>query len=223
MNNYNNDGYSIVEALISIFMIDKGEIKLLLFKKKDEPYKGYWMLPGSELKNTESLEENINNYVLKYCGFSDIYIEQSSVFSEVDRLPNNRVIAISYLGLIDSISVDLKQETFETIESEWFNIELIPKVIYDHDIIIENNIKQLREKIINSNILKILFPSDFTLPELQKVYEQILGKKLDRRNFRKKFITFGLIEDTGYKNEGYTGRPAKLYRFKENLDEINLF
>lgn len=223
MNNYNNEGYSIVEALISIFMIDKGEIKLLLFRKKDEPYKGYWMLPGSVLKNTESLEENINNYVLKYCGFSDIYIEQSSVFSEVDRLPNNRVIAISYLGLIDSISVDLKQETSETIESEWFNIELIPKVIYDHDIIIENNIKQLREKIINSNILKILFPSDFTLPELQKVYEQILGKKLDRRNFRKKFITFGLIEDTGYKNEGYTGRPAKLYRFKENLDEINLF
>ena len=75
----------------------------------------------------------------------------------------------------------------------------------------------------NSNILKILFPSDFTLPELQRLYEQILGKKLDRRNFRKKFINLGLIEDTGDKNEGAAGRPAKLYRLKEQIEERNLF
>ena len=78
-------------------------------------------------------------------------------------------------------------------------------------------------KIVNTNILKSLFPSDFTLPELQNVYESILNRTLDRRNFRKKFINLGLIEDTGYKNEGYNGRPAKLYRFKENIKERDLF
>ncbi len=223
MNNYNNEGYSIIEALISIFTVSKGEIRILLFKKKDDPYKGYWMLPGGILGNEESFFENIRNSILDGFGFSDIYMEQGLVFSEIDRIPDKRVVAITYLGLIDSISVEIKQEIPEGIESEWFNINLIPKTIYDHCDIIEKSIEQLRRRIINSNILKILFPSDFTLPELQKVYEQILGKKLDRRNFRKKFISFGLIEDTGYKNEGYTGRPAKLYRFKDNLEEMTLF
>ena len=89
--------------------------------------------------------------------------------------------------------------------------------------ILNKNIKYLYSKIINSNILKILFPSDFTLPELQKVYEQVLDKPLDRRNFRKKFIALDLVEDTLEKNTGFNGRPAKLYRFKDDIKERNLF
>ncbi|HHU54211.1 MAG TPA: NUDIX hydrolase [Mollicutes bacterium] len=223
MNNFNNEGYSIIESLISIFTIDKGKVKVLLFRKKDEPYKGYWMLPGGILKANESLEESISDYVVENCGFSNLYTEQCHVFSDVERIPDKRVVAITCIGLIDSISVELKQEIPDSIESEWFNISAIPKTIYDHGMIIDKSVDCLRERIINSNVLKILFPSDFTLPELQKVYEQILGKELDRRNFRKKFINLGLIEDTGYKNEGYTGRPAKLYRFKENIEERDLF
>ena len=78
-------------------------------------------------------------------------------------------------------------------------------------------------RIINSNILKILFPSDFALPELQKIYESVLNIKIDRRNFRKKLINLGYIIPTGELNEGYTGRPAKLYRFNEEKEERNLF
>ena len=81
----------------------------------------------------------------------------------------------------------------------------------------------LKRKIVNINILKILFPSDFTLPEIQKVYEQILGKTFDRRNFRKKFIALDLLEDTNEKNIGFNGRPAKLYRFKDNIKQVDLF
>ncbi|MDD2181609.1 MAG: hypothetical protein PHW32_04495 [Bacilli bacterium] len=223
MDNYNSEENSIIESLISIFTVNKGEVKILLFRKKTEPYKGYWMLPGNVLKSNESLEENINEYVLLKCGFSELYIEQCLVFSEINRIPDKRVVATTCIGLIDSKSVELKQEISSTIESEWFNISAIPKTIYDHAEIIGKSIDYLKERIINSNILKILFPSDFTLPELQKVYEQILDTELDRRNFRKKFINLGLIEDTGYKNEGYTGRPAKLYRFKENFEGKNLF
>ena len=99
------------------------------------------------------------------------------------------------------------------------------KALYSaiHEMILNKNIKYLYSKIINSNILKILFPSDFTLPELQKVYEQVLDKPLDRRNFRKKFIALDLVEDTLEKNTGFNGRPAKLYRFKDDIKERNLF
>ena len=84
-------------------------------------------------------------------------------------------------------------------------------------------INYVKKKLVNTSTLKILFPSDFTLPELQRIYEQILDKTLDRRNFRKKFITMGLIEDTGYTNTGYNGRPSKLYGFKDDLKERELF
>ncbi len=223
MNNYNSEGYGIIETLISIFTVDKGTVKVLLFKKKQEPYKGYWMLPGDLLKPNESLDETINGYVIENCGFSNLHVEQCHVFSDVDRIPDTRIIANSYIGLIDSKSVELKQEIPSSIESEWFDIRNIPKTVYDHNYIVAASISYLKEKIVNSNILKILFPSDFTLPELQKVYEQILDRELDRRNFRKKFINMCLIEDTGYKNEGYTGRPAKLYKFKDDFEERNLF
>ena len=94
---------------------------------------------------------------------------------------------------------------------------------YDHEEIVKSAIIYLRKILVNSKMLKNLFPSDFTLPEIQKVCEQILGCKLDRRNFRKKFINLGLVVDTGYKNEGKNGRPGKLYRFTDEIKERDLF
>lgn len=221
-NQYNN--YSVtLETLISIFTIDKGDLKILLMRKKTEPFKGYWILPGNILSSDVTLEENITNTVTEELGLSNLSIEQCFCVSEVDRMLDKRVIATSYLGLIDSVSVELKLNTLESVEVSWFKINAIPKIAYDHEEIIKRTVEYLKTKIVNSNVLKNLFPSDFTLPEIQKVYEQILNRTLDRRNFRKKFINLDLIEDTGYKNEGFNGRPAKLYRFKENLKERNLF
>ncbi len=212
---------NLIETVISIFTVEKDVVKVLLFKKNDEPYKGYWMLPGSFLKTDETVEECINKTILKYSGLDGVYLKQSKVFSKVDRLLDKRIVAISFIGLIDPISIQLKEETSLELEVNWFDISNIPKMAYDHEDIIEANIGLLRDSIGNIDILKKFFPSDFTLPELQRVYEQILNKKFDRRNFRKKFIK--LIEDTGYKNEGFSGRPAKLYRFIENIEERELF
>jgi 8-oxo-dGTP diphosphatase len=223
MNDSSKEYSNIVETLISIFTIDKGKLKVLLLRKKTEPYKGYWTLPGGFLTDTETLEDNISDVVFDKCGIPNLFIEQAHVFSEINRNPDERIIACSFIGLIDSKSIEIKREERSNIESSWFTIDAIPKMGYDHEIIIENAIEHLRKKIVNSNVLKSLFPSDFTLPELQRVYEQILGQELDRRNFRKKFINLGLIEDTGYKNEGANGRPAKLYQFKEEIKERNLF
>ncbi|MEG0021492.1 MAG: hypothetical protein RSB77_01945 [Bacilli bacterium] len=214
---------NILETLISIFTIDKGELKVLLSRKKNDPFKGYWTLPGNFLKNTETIEENIENVILNNTGLNNVYIEQCFTFSNLNRNIEDRIIATTFIGLIDSKSVEMKNDLIKTNEFELFSIDEVPKMGYDHEEVITKNIEFLKKKIINSNVLKSLFPSDFTLPELQRVYEQILGKELDRRNFRKKFISLDLIEDTNEKNIGCNGRPAKLYRFKDEIKEINLF
>ncbi len=211
------------ETLISIFSVFDGELKVLLLRKKTEPYKGYWILPGNLLRCDETIENNITDAVYDLTGLTNVYIEQTYSFSALDRNPDYRLIAISHIGLVDSTTVEIKREERENVESEWFKITDLPKLAFDHEMILNKNIKYLYSKIINSNILKILFPRDFTLPELQKVYEQVLDKPLDRRNFRKKFIALDLVEDTLEKNTGFNGRPAKLYRFKDDIKERNLF
>ena len=117
----------------------------------------------------------------------------------------------------------LRKQERENLELAWFDINSIPKMGYDHDKIVEKLINYLKKRIIDSNILKILFPSDFTIPELQKVYEQLLDIQIDRRNFRKRILNSGYIVSTGDVNEGNMGRPAKLYRFNDNKEEGNIF
>ena len=146
-------------------------------------------------------------------------MEQNYTFSSIDRDPENRVVGVSYIGLVDNKKVKLNEE----LELNWFNLEELPKIGYDHKEIIESSKQLLKTKLVNTTILKNLFPNEFTLPELQSVFESIMNKKLDRRNFRKKFLTLNLIEETGNNSVGGSGRPAKLYKFKENIKDINLF
>lgn len=223
MSAFTKEHNNIIETLISIFTIDKGDLKVLLIKNKVDPYKGYWILPGTPLKNDETLEDNVTDAVLDQTGLLKVYIEQCYTFSNLSRCPDNRVIAVSFMGLVDSTSVEIKREERKDIESEWFKVVDIPKMGYDHEEIIKRDIEYLKKKIVNINILKNLFPSDFTLPELQKVYEQIFNKNLDRRNFRKKIVNMDLIEDTGEYNIGCNGRPAKLYHFKDDVKQVDLF
>lgn len=223
MEQTNENNSLACETLIGIFTVDSGVVKVLLSRKKTEPYKGYWTLIGKKLQIDETLEDNITDVVIDETGLSNIYIEQIHTFSSLDRNYSERTLSTVFIGLVDSKTVELKQYKENNGDFSWFSIDAIPKMGYDHDILLKYAIDYLRKKITNSNILKLLFPSDFTLPELQKVYEQILNITIDRRNFRKKFVSMNLIEDTGYKNEGFTGRPAKLYRFQDELKEKTLF
>ncbi len=223
MSSLKEDYSLMVETLIGVFTVDKGKVKILMMRKKTDPYKGYWILPGEMLNKNETLEDNITDVVCDKLGLPTMYIEQCYTFSNLNRHLDNRVLATSFIGLIDNITLVLKKQECDDIELEWFDINSIPKTGYDHDKIINKLIEYFKKRIINSNILKILFPSDFTLPELQKVYEQILNVSIDRRNFRKKLINLGYVIDTGDVNEGYMGRPAKLYRFNDELESRNLF
>ena len=213
----------LVETLINIFTVEKGNLKILLMKKQTNPYKGYWILPNNIVSNEETVDENVSSTVAGKLNLADIYLEQSHVFSKLDRDQEERVVGVSYIGLVDYVTANLKLENFPEIELAWFNISDIPKMGYDHEEVVKDAIVFLRKILVNSKVLKNLFPSDFTLPEIQKVYEQILGYKLDRRNFRKKFVNLGLVSDTGYKNEGNNGRPGKLYRFNDEIKERKLF
>lgn len=213
----------ILETLVSIFTVDKGSLKVLLMKKKTNPYHGYWILPSNIMTIKETLEDNIYSTINGRLGYPEMYLEQGHIFSNLDRDPDERIVGVSYLALIDSKTLEIKKEDRPDLELQWFNIDDIPKMGYDHEIIVKDSIKLLSKKLLNSKVLKNLFPSDFTLPEIQKVYEQILGRELDRRNFRKKFINLGLVTDTGDKNIGGNGRPGKLYRFNEDLRERDLF
>ena len=217
--NYNN----IIETLCSIFTVDEGEIKILLMRKNTDPYKGYWILPGELVKNDETMEDSITSAIIEQTGLTSIYLEQANSYSELDRNPEGRVIAFSFLGLIDSITAKLKRIEVEGVETNWFSIDSIPKMGYDHEIIVNKAIEILRKKINDYTFFKFLFPSDFTLPELQSVYEQLTRVKIDRRNFRKKILNSELVESTGDKNEGFTGRPAILYRFKSFNNDSNIF
>lgn len=223
MSKTNEKNSILLENRINIFTVENGNLKVLLQKKSKEPYKGYWELPGSLLKKDETLEENINNLLIETIGTKNIYKEQNYTFSSIDRYPNERVLATSYIGLTDTRKVKLNKNIEDIEDIQWFDMKELPKIAFDHKEIMDKARQELKSKLTNTTVLKNLFPSDFTLPELQNTFESIMNIKLDRRNFRKKFITLGLIEETGYNNIGGSGRPAKLYRFKENIKETNLF
>ena len=211
-----------IEGLVSIFTVSDSMLKVLLVRKNTEPYKGYWILPGSLVQNEETIEDAITNVIYDKLGMKSLYIEQSHTYSNVDRCPDNRVVAVNYVGLIDSVTLLLKREERD-IESVWFPIDDLPKLGYDHSDIIEKTVNILAKKLRNINYLKNLFPSDFTLPEIEKVLNSLFKLNVDRRNFRKKLLNLDVIEETGECLEGTSGRPATLYRFKEDIKDINLF
>lgn len=211
-----------LEVLINLFTIEKGVLKVLLVRRDMEPYRGYWMLPTGLLLSNETIEECSREVLYEWLGLKDIHLENCGIYSELKRIPVERVIGSSLTGIIDIDSFNIKRK--KNIESfAWFSVDEIPKVVYDHDQIIMDASKYIRKRLRQIDFLKHLFPSDFTLPELQMTYEQIIGKSLDRRNFRKKIIGLDILEDTKYKNEETNGRPAKLYRFKDEIEGEMMF
>ena len=202
-----------IEVFLNIFTMEKDKLKILLLKKEGS---STWRLPSRLLKIDESLEASANKICNKFSLKPDL-LKECHTFSQVNRNKERRTIAVSYMTIINKYS--LKQYDFEY---ELFDINSIPKMAFDHGSIIENAVSCLKKELLNLNNLKIIFPADFTLPELQKIYEEVLNDTIDRRNFRKKFLP--LVVETGEKNEVPTGgRPAKLYRFLDKDLERNLF
>ena len=134
-----------------------------------------------------------------------------------------RMVGISYLGVVDIDKVNVLRKTRKTDNANWFPITEIPNLAYDHNEILDDAIIHLKELIMRTNILKSLFPNYFTLPELKKVYESILGINLDRRNFRKKLLNEGLIVETNKTIKRGNSKPSKLYKFSSVSTTFNFY
>lgn len=217
---YKQQGIHVITA---IFTVEQGVTKVLLVKRKNIPYQGEWILTGGALYNNENLLDGAKREIFEKTGIENIEISQFNTFGEVDRSPVMRMIAVSYIGVIDSNKLKILRETLKTSNADWFPIDRVPPLGYDHDDILKGAVEELRKKILTTDILKALYPDGFTMPELQKVYEAILDKKFDRRNFRKKVLSLGLIYDTD-KTIIFEGKkPAKLYKFNKNIENKNVF
>ena len=217
---YKNQGIHVITAL---FTVEQGITKVLLIKRKNEPFKGDWVLTGGALYNNEDLEAGAYRELAEKTGIKDVEIQQFRTFGKVDRSPIMRMIAVGFIGVIDSTRVQILRETGTTSNADWFPIDKIPPLGYDHEEILESALLELRKQIVKSNILKSLFPNGVTMPELQKTYEAILGKKLDRRNFRKKMLNLNLIDDTNTSDKFEGNKPAKVYKFKDKIINKEIF
>lgn len=217
---YKNQG---IHVITSIFTVEKGVTKVLLIRRKNDPYKDMWALVGGALYNNEELLEGAKREISEKVGIDNINIYFLNVFGSLKRSPIMRMVAISFVGVIDCEKVAILRETLKTSNADWFSIKDIPELAYDHNEILNDALENLKSKIVSTDILKSLFPNGFTIPEIQKTYESILNVKYDRRNFRKKILNMDLIEDTGRTKIFEGTKPAKIYHFKVKEKNKNVF
>lgn len=198
---------------IVIFTIRDGRLKLLLIKRGGEPYQGRWALPGGFVELDEDLETSARRELEEETGVSGVYLEQLYTFGRPDRDPRERVITVAYYALIPSDQVRLQAAT-DAEAVGWFAFEELPPLAFDHDEIVAMAHQRLVAKLDYSTIAFQFLPREFTLSELQEVYEIIRREPVDKRNFRKQVLALGkLVETKKMKRDG-AHRPARLYRVK---------
>lgn len=217
---YKNIGIHVVS---SIFTVDNGVMKVLLIQRTNEPYYGKWALPGGGLYNNELVVDGAKRELKEKTGLDNIDLKMYKIFDRIDRSPLKRMIAIAFIGIIDKNKAHLLNETNKTSASDWFDIKAVPELAYDYNEILDGAIDELKNMIQQTDILKALFPDEFTLPELQQVFESILNITFDRRNFRKKMINSNFVIDTN-KYINFKGKkPAKLYKLNKNIKSKSIF
>ncbi len=206
----------LVTVDVVLFTMTKGEIRVLLLKRSSEPFKDMWSIPGGFINIGETLEEAAKRWLEQKTGVSDIYFEQLGAFGTPDRDPRTRVITVSYFAVVNFDKIQTP-EALKHDDTSWIVLETLPDLAFDHAEIIQNAFLRLKEKVQTSPIAFQLLPPKFTLTQLQKVYELILQKEMDKRNFRKKALASGiLLELVGETKMDGFHRPAQLYAFKKD-------
>lgn len=197
-----------------LFGFDGGELKILLIERNEEPFKDWWALPGNLVDNNESVDQSASRILHELTGLSDVYMEQYYTFGEIDRHPQGRVISVAYYAML-RLGGDkaLKPLTTYAKKAQWVNVHELPKLGFDHQHIFDKGLEKIKRRIKHLPIAFELLPEKFTLTQVQNVYELILGKKLDKRNFRKKILSFGVLKELDEKQKGVSFRAATLYKF----------
>ncbi len=205
-----------------IFQITNGELVVLLIRRAQEPFKDWWALPGGYNAAGETTKEAMARILRQKAGLelADIcLVEQLYTFDTVARDPRGHAVSVTYMGL----GKDIKPAEGETTQRPtFFPVTQLPKLAYDHKDIIEYAHSRLRAKLSYTNAVYAMLDPYFTLSELQTAYEAILNQPLDKRNFRKKFLSLGLIRETNEKRRDGAHRPARLFTFnKQELESLS--
>ena len=205
---------------IVIFTIRQEELKVLLIKRALAPHKGEWALPGGFIKLDESLEEGARRELEEETGVADVFLEQLYTFGQPDRDPRERIITVAYYALIPTDTIEIRAAT-DAEGVSWFGMHELPELAFDHRKILDMAHRRLVDKLNYSTIAFQFMAKEFTLPELQQVYELILGEPLDKRNFRKRILSLDVVKETGEKRKEGAHRPAMLYRLiHPNRDHV---
>ena len=201
-----------------IFGFDDGDLKVLLIERGEDPFMGKWALPGDLVYPNEDIDSAATRVLKELTGLENVYLEQVKAFGAVERHPLGRVITIAYYSLIKISSNKLKTSSFAK-KAKWHSVNEVEALAFDHSEILKSSFTLLKKSIRTRPIGFELLPPKFTLTQLQHLYEAILGSELDKRNFRKKIVSMGLLLDLGEMQEGVAHRPAKLYKFDKDKYE----
>ncbi len=201
----------VVAVVLVIFTVAEGDLKVLLTRRGIEPFEGWWAIPGGRLARGESLEEAAARKLVDETGMRDVYLEQLYTFGELDRTTADGAVAVTYFALVDHRRVQL--ESRREWPTEWFSMGDLPDLAFDNRSVLDYALQRLRYKLEYTNVAYSLLPEQFRMSQLQTVYETILGRRLDKRNFRKRMLSLGIITPTGEKLVAGAHRPAELFAF----------
>lgn len=209
----------IIDALsidCVIFGFSNGILSVLLVKHGQGVTKGQWALPGGWIKYNESIDDSVYRILTAQTSVTKIYLEQFKTFGDVHRFPDKRVITVVYYALVNKESFEL-HAGISVSDVQWFEMNQLPQMAFDHKIIVDSCFEFLKHKVQHEPIGFNLLPKKFTLLQLQELYEAVLGKKLDKPNFRRKLSKMELLVACNEKQIDVPHRAASLYRFDKKV------
>jgi len=196
-----------------IFGFDKEKLKILLIKRNFEPCRGEWSLMGGFLRNEESLDDAATRVLYRLTGLKDLYLEQLYTYGDLNRDPGARVLSTAYFALIDI--EEYQEQLSNRYNAKWWDIEKFPDLIFDHNQMVNKALRRLQRRTRNQPIGFELLPEKFTIPQLQSLYEAIHQRKMDKRNFRKKILSYDFLDRMEEKDKSNSKKGAFLYKFNE--------
>jgi 8-oxo-dGTP diphosphatase len=195
-----------------VFGLDENDLKVLLIQRKLQPFQHGWALPGGFVRVDETLDDAARRELEEEAGVSELYLEQLYTFGTLDRDPRERVVTVAYYALAKLSDHRIRAAT-DAMGVGWFGLDDLPKLAFDHGEIVQRAHERLRGKVRYAPVGFELLPGRFSLTQLQRLYEIILGTDLDKRNFRKKILAMDLLVETDEVEQGVRHRAARLYRF----------
>jgi 8-oxo-dGTP diphosphatase len=203
-----------VDCVVFGLDLEVEDLKILLIQRRGEPFAGMWALPGGFVDMDETLEASAKRELQEETGIARLYLEQLYTFGDPGRDPRDRVITVAYYALVKLSDHTIKADS-DAKDVAWFAVSDLPKLAFDHAKVVDGALARLKGKVRYQPIGFELLPAKFTLSQLQRLYEVVLERPLDKRNFRKKILGMGLLVELDEIQKDVAHRAARLYRFDE--------